>query len=215
MLTDKISKLKWQRKRQRGVLCCCWVTKFMSNSFMTSWTVAHQAPLSMGFPGKNTGVGCQFLLQCMKVKSESEVAQSWPTLSDPMDRSPPSSSVHGIFQARILEWVAISFSWGSSQPRDRTHVSCIGRWVLYCWASREARQRGVTLAKHDIQHTHFVRLSLNCQKVKSMWRGESRKFYLEDIVNGLYLILWPGLHCFRWALTSSGLRSSPFTLGTA
>ena len=61
-------------------------------------------------PGKNTGVGCHFLLQCMKVKSESEVAQSCPTLSDPMDFSPPGSSVHGILQARVLEWVAIAFS---------------------------------------------------------------------------------------------------------
>ena len=61
-------------------------------------------------PGKNTGVGCHFLLQCMRVKSESEVAQSCPTLSDPMDCSLPGSSVHGIFQARVLEWVAIDFS---------------------------------------------------------------------------------------------------------
>ena len=61
-------------------------------------------------PGKNTGVGCHFLLQCMKVKSQSEVAQSCPTLSDPMDCSPPGSSVHGIFQARVLEWGAIAFS---------------------------------------------------------------------------------------------------------
>ena len=59
-------------------------------------------------PGKNTGVGCHFLLQCMKVKSESEVTQSCPTLSDPMDCSLPGSSVHGIFQARTLQWVAIS-----------------------------------------------------------------------------------------------------------
>ena len=61
-------------------------------------------------PGKNTGVGCHFLLQCMKVKSESEVAQSCSTLSDPMDCSPPGSSIHGIFQARVLEWGAIGFS---------------------------------------------------------------------------------------------------------
>ena len=61
-------------------------------------------------PGKNTGVGCHFLLQCMKVKSESKVAQSSWTLSDPMDCSPPGSSVHGIFQARVLEWGAIAFS---------------------------------------------------------------------------------------------------------
>ena len=61
-------------------------------------------------PGKNTGVGCHFLLQCMKVKSEREVAESSPTLSDPMDCGPPGSSTHGIFQARVLEWDAIAFS---------------------------------------------------------------------------------------------------------
>ena len=68
-------------------------------------------------PGKNTGVRCHFLLQCMKVKSESEVTESCPTLSDPMDCSTPGSSVHEILQARTLEWVAISFSRGSSQPQ--------------------------------------------------------------------------------------------------
>ena len=57
-------------------------------------------------PGKNTGVGCHFLFQCMKVKSESEVVQSCPTLRDPMDCSLPGSSAHGSFQARVLEWVA-------------------------------------------------------------------------------------------------------------
>ena len=61
-------------------------------------------------PGKNTGVGCHFLLQCMKVKSESEVAQSCPTLGDPMDCSLPASSAHGILQARVLEWGATAFS---------------------------------------------------------------------------------------------------------
>ena len=61
-------------------------------------------------PGKNTGVGCHFLLQCMKVKSESEVTQLCPTLSNPMDCSLPGSSVHGIFQARVLERGAIAFS---------------------------------------------------------------------------------------------------------
>ena len=64
-------------------------------------------------PGKNTGVGCHFLLQCMKVKSENEVAQSCLTLHDPMDCSLPGSSIHGIFQARVLEWGAIAFSINS------------------------------------------------------------------------------------------------------
>ena len=70
-------------------------------------------PHPWGFQGKNTGVGCHFLLQCMKVNSESEVAQSCPTLSNPTDCSPPGSSIHGIFQARVLEWGAIAFSRGS------------------------------------------------------------------------------------------------------
>ena len=66
------------------------------------------------------------------------VPQSCLTLCNPMDWGPPGSSVHGISQARILEWVAISFSRGSSWPRDQTCVSCIGRWILYHWAIREA-----------------------------------------------------------------------------
>ena len=69
-------------------------------------------------PGKNPGVGCHFLLQCMKVKSENEVAHSCPTLHDPTDCSPPGSSIHGIFQARVLEWGAIAFSekWIADVP---------------------------------------------------------------------------------------------------
>ena len=59
-------------------------------------------------PGKNTGVGCHFLLQCTKVQREREVTQSCPTLCDPTDCSPPGSSIHGIFQARVLEWGAIA-----------------------------------------------------------------------------------------------------------
>ena len=71
---------------------------------------AHQAPRPWDSPGKNTGVGRHFLLQCMKVKSESEVSQSCLTPSDPMDCSLPGPSLHGIFQARVLEWGAIAFS---------------------------------------------------------------------------------------------------------
>ena len=102
------------------------------------------------FPGKNTGVGCHFLLQrifptqgsnlglphCRQMLyhlttrevthyKPSEVSQSCPTLCDPMDCSLPRSSIHGIFQARVLEWIAISFSRGPSLPRDQTRVSCI------------------------------------------------------------------------------------------
>ena len=79
-------------------------------------------------PGKNTGVGCHFLLQCMKVESESEVAQSCLTLSDPVDCSLPGSSIHGIFRATVLEWGAIAFS----------------QWILAC-AKNVFSNRKVTL----------------------------------------------------------------------
>ena len=82
----------------------------MSNSVQPHRRQPTRLPRPWDSPDKNTGVGCHFLLQCMKVKSESEVAQSCPTLWDPMDYSLPGSSVHGIFQARVLEWGAIAFS---------------------------------------------------------------------------------------------------------
>ena len=82
----------------------------MSDSVRPHRRQPTRLPRPWDSPGKNTGVGCHFLLQRMKVKSESEVAQPCPTLSDPMDCSLPGSSIHGIFQARILEWGAIAFS---------------------------------------------------------------------------------------------------------
>ena len=79
----------------------------MSDSVTDPQTAAHQAPPSLGFSRQEHWSGLPFLLQCMKVKSESEVAQLCPTLSDPMDCILPGSSAHGILQARVLEWVAI------------------------------------------------------------------------------------------------------------
>ena len=130
-------------------MCVCSVASVMSD-FVTPWIVAYQAPLCMGFPRQeywsvlpcpppgdlpNPGIEPTSLaapvLQVDSLplsyqkESESEVPQSYPTLCDPMDGSLPGSTIHGIFQARILEWAAISFSRGSSQPRDQTRVSCI------------------------------------------------------------------------------------------
>ena len=76
----------------------------MSNSVRPPRQQLTRLPHPWDSPGNNTGVGCHFLLQCMKVKSDSEVAQSCPTLSGPMDCRPPGSFVHGICQARVLEW---------------------------------------------------------------------------------------------------------------
>ena len=82
----------------------------MSDSVQPYRQQPTRLPCPWDSSGKNTGVGCHFLLQCVKVKSESEVGQSCPTLGNPMDCSIPGSSIHGIFQARVLEWVAIAFS---------------------------------------------------------------------------------------------------------
>ena len=85
----------------------------MSNSVQPHRRQPIRLPRPWDSPGKNTGVGCHFPLQCMKMKSESEVTQSCLTPSNPMDCSPPASSVHGIFQARVLERGAIAFSYAT------------------------------------------------------------------------------------------------------
>ena len=88
----------------------------MSDSLWPLRRQPTRLPRPWDSPGKNTGVGCHFLLQCMKVKRESEVTQLCLTLSDPMDCSLPGSSVHGIFQARVLEWGCHCLLWASSVP---------------------------------------------------------------------------------------------------
>ena len=90
------------------------VASVMSDSVQPHRWQPTRLPCPWDSPGKNTGVGCHFLLQCVKVKSESDISQSCSTFSDPMDCSPPGSSIHGIFQARVLEWGAIAFFWAIS-----------------------------------------------------------------------------------------------------
>ena len=102
----------------------------MSNSVRPNRRQPNRLPRPWDSPGENTGVGCHFLLQCMKVKSESKVAQSCPTLSDPMDCSTPGSSIHGIFQARVLEWGAITFS------EEMDIFVCIGEKPLALGSSK-------------------------------------------------------------------------------
>ena len=102
----------------------------MSDSVRPNGRQPTRLPCPWGSPGKNTGVGCHFLLQCIQVKSESEVAQSCPTLSDPMDCSLPGSSVRGIFQARVLEWGAIAFSdYSPSQHQIVTDLQVFSKSV--------------------------------------------------------------------------------------
>ena len=118
-LNSKTIKLENQQKKEREVLPKSMLLLMLLSRFrclnLGDPVRPHRRqptrlPHPWDSPGKNIGVGCHFLLQCMKVKRESEVAQSCPTPSDPMDCSLPGSSVHGIFQARVLERGAIAFS---------------------------------------------------------------------------------------------------------
>ena len=113
------SKQKWylwnhpSKNKDRHVsqdCCCSCVVSVVSDSVRPHSRQPTRLPRPWDSPGKNTGVGCHCLIQCIKVKSESEVIQSCLTLSDPMDCSLPGSSALGIFLARVLEWVAIAFS---------------------------------------------------------------------------------------------------------
>ena len=121
-------------------------------------------------PGKNTGGGCHFLPQgifpllgsvtcyCFlsHIKSESEVTQSCLTLCNLMDCSLPGSSVHGIFQARVLEWMAISFSRRSSRPRDWTRVSCKAGRCFTVWATWEVQGSHI---KENLVISHKIGVS--------------------------------------------------------
>ena len=144
--------------------CCCWVTLVMSDSVQPHRRQPNRLPHPWDSPGKNTGVSCHCLLQCMKVKSESEVAQSCPTLHDPMDCSLPGSSIHGIFQARVLEWVAIAFS------------AIIIEWMnnlLFAFSSSIGRQKSEShlQSKAILSYREFCRsYSIHASIALIVWR---------------------------------------------
>ena len=109
----------WRQVPREYVVCCCccYVTSVVSDSLRPHGLQPTRLLRPWNSPGKNTGVGCHFLLQCMKVESENEVAQSCLTLSVLMDCSLPCSSLHGIFRATVLEWGAIAFRVSDAEIR--------------------------------------------------------------------------------------------------
>ena len=137
---------------------------------------AHQAPHPWDSPGKNTGVGCHFLLQCMKVKSESEVTQLCLTLSDPMDCSPPGSSIHGIFQTRVLEWGAIAFSAPTStclklstiKSEKRKHSTVKTDTTLHSWFTVK-QQMHISFSSQFLPETRGLR---ECCPILDILKGE-------------------------------------------
>ena len=157
----------------------------------TPQTAAHQASRPWDSPGKNTGVGCHFLLQCMKVKSESEVAQSCPTLRDPMDWSLPGSSVHGIFQARVLEWGAVAFS---------VYVCRLKQSRVRCEKKKKLKIQGLSLKLHNRKQTFVLirkhSVLYQCKKLCPNWElfpplaskfcflTNRRKFFIPQTAGG-------------------------------
>ena len=122
----------------------------MSNSVQPHRRQPTRLPRPWDSPGKNTGVGCHFLLQYMKVKSESEVTQSRPTLSDPMDCSPLGSSVHGIFQARVLQETHVQFlGWEGPLEKEMATHSSILAWRIP-WTQEPGRLQSMGSQESDM-----------------------------------------------------------------
>ena len=122
-------------------------------------------------------------------KKESGVAQSCPTLCDPMDCSPPGSSVHGILQARILEWVAISFSRRSSQPRDRTRISRIVGRRFTIWATREYKIGSYLIQEGECLLCHFAFMLRACFIVDELTLTACELLVRENFTKSWSLIL--------------------------
>ena len=154
----------------------------MSNSVQPHRQQPTRLPHPWDSPGKNTGVGCHFLLQCMKVESESEVAQSCLTLSDPMNCSLPGSSIHGIFWATVLEWDAIAFSQNGSQ--------------VYCKKQNKTKQ-DVQLIEH-LQSTGKFWSKTDLFSTMFQWVQEPLRF-LFSMKHRIIPILIP-LRPFLWLI---------------
>ena len=148
----------------------------MSNPLRPHRRVPTRRPRAQDSLGKNIGVGCYFLLQCMKVKSQSEVAQSCPTLSDSMDGSLPGSSVHGIFQARVLEWGAIL--WASDLWKNLSVSLRKGRisvWVLEIIIAIESNSHSNDSNKVSVKYSKSLSKIIIWLKMKYRFRKKENK----------------------------------------
>ena len=183
-------------------------------------------PCPWDSPGKNTGVGCHFILQWMKVKSESEVAQSCPTLRDPMDCSLSGSSIHGIFQARVWEWDAIAKICLYPDPLliRGLHVTFfstnafhfITKSCLFTILITLIFNSDQTLSeKLRIFYSHNPSKSILI--FRSITNSYSFPFHPVNYISpfgSLHLILWPSfislsIYLYHWMLNSSSLNCSP------
>ena len=148
-------------------------------------------------PGKNTGVGCHFLLQCIKVKSESEVAQSCPTLSDPMDCSPPGSFIHGIFKYRTLNIIIFIFLFYGVKQDTAGVKHDHSRWRKEAIESPRHVMMSFSFQK-AVAFTKQTFLSLNLERsIRSLYLGKANDRY--------FLKMWENL---LWSCACRGLKKS-------
>ena len=141
---------------------CCQVASVMFDSVRPHGLQPTGLLRPWDSPGKNTGVGCHFLFQCMKVENESEVAQSCLTLSDPMDCSLPGSSIHGIFQATVLEWGAIAFPMEISQETKNRFTMWPRNFTPGCIS----KNKNSNLKRHMHPNIHS-NINYNCQDMEA------------------------------------------------
>ena len=152
----------------------------MSDSVQPHRRKPTRLPYPWDSPGKNTRVGCHFLLQCMKMKSESEGTQSCPTLSDPMNCSLPGSSIHGIFQARVLEWVAIAFS--ATNTNNLLSAKCCAGLSSTPFCSRDgytqSRQIEALGVMSPVRSKNQVHQGLSSSGQRRLHRGDTAEWAL-------------------------------------
>ena len=173
----------------------------MSDSVRHHGLQPTRLPRPWDSPGKNTGVGCHFLLQCMKVKSESEVTQSCPTLRNPMDCSPPGPSIYGIFQAKVLEWGAIAFSVGSpgelKKKKKKKLISglqpCLEIMMSLAWGvvwcashcNTQARLKLTGVRSFSVTSQSPAKKTLTQQAKGMIWEKQSLSFGIHSVMGSL------------------------------
>ena len=156
----------------------------------------------------------------LNIDSEGEVTQSCPTLCDPMNCSLPGSSIHGILQARVLEWVAISFSRGSSRPRDRTWVSCIVGRCFTIWATREVsavatfNQLFSSVVSQDSNIYNHRGTCKKCKFLSPIWDLQNQKSWAWNPEICIQTRSCPSDSCAHWSLRIIGLKFKSYFINT-
>ena len=180
--------------------CCCQVASVVSDSVRPHRRQPTRLLCPWDSPGKNTGVGCHFLLQCMTVKSQSEVTRSCPTLSNPTDCSLSGSSVHGIFQARVLDATAFSTScFKSLQILGMVSYFNSTRHSTGCVVVSHCGLISISLRNKDIKQCFVCLFAICVSSVKCLFLPFAQVYYvvtLHILHFSIFYIFFNGDHAF-------------------